>query len=986
MKTYHVGGFNPINRFKTLKEALESKKVQDDDTIVIHKNLNETVKVTKNVIIQGNGHTFSVEQGKAGIKTVSPCEIHNLKFSVQPRANAILAQNDILLDQIEVSLNGPIRAFYPLVLVQGAHKVVISSSKLMLLSLDGPTRSEITDTEFLDYYPGNVMLSTRDNMSVIYGDTTIDNCRLHSIRLSGNATIKNSQLDRFVDIDGLKNVKVQTTLTDCVIDTTSQQVKKNAFKKEPKSGPLKNRLDNKYVLALRPDSNVRISNLQIQQTQDGFMGIFGEDTNLIYQNTNLSDQGIKNRLVDSNLSLKKTNDQNFWQLDGKTSAAYVRSKLNASMEYETAMEKLDKMIGQQGVKDKIHSIMNTINQQNATDNKDFSFSYHMIFAGDPGTGKCEPMFAKIHTPQGVRRFGDLKPGDEVFGRLGQVTKVLGIFLQGKKEVYRVTLADGRTMLCNDEHIFNVIDNKRNRHGKNQFENHTLREMIDMGIFYQLGKSTSMRKRWAVPKNEAVEMPTRTLPLDPYVLGAFIGDGCLTDDMLEISSDDPFVVHKIAKIIHAEGIQYDNRPYKWNFKAFEPFVSKTTGAKRFMLHTDDIIPEELQKVKSINRFIPREYLDADIEQRLELLQGLFDTDGTITEEITSHGKHKYKVSYSTNSKQLAEDVRELMFSLGFGSTLRIEKRHDNLHKNLEYTVHATVEPEEKQMFFTLPRKKHLAQKAALHPIRHDYSKINIVKVEDLGYTEEMMCIYVDNPEHLYLSNEYIVTHNTTIGHIVSQALYEIGAIPENKFTFVDSSDIVQGYIGQTGQKMREILDKAIGGVLFIDEAYQLTVKKGEKSFNSEAITPLVQYMDAHRTDLVVIAAGYNKEMKEFMASNVGFTRRFQWIQFENYTSNELAEIFDSMRESYGDKYADPKLDKLIAPLFHKVTQTYLSIPDANGRITNGGNGGLARNIYQDIATARNNRIANTSDHNQALEQQDILIGFKQQLIKANNLKL
>lgn len=615
MKTYHVGGFNPINRFKTLKEALESKKVHDDDTIVIHKNLNETVKVTKNVIIQGNGHTFSVEQGKAGIKTVSPCEIHNLKFSVQPRANAILAQNDILLDQIAVSLNGPIRAFYPLILVQGAHKAVISSSKLMLLSLDGPSRSEITDTEFLDYYPGNVMLSTRDNMSVIYGDTTIDNCRLHSIRLSGNATVKNSQLDRFVDIDGLKNVKVQTTLTDCVIDTTSQQVKKNAFKKEPKSGPLKNRLDNKYVLALRPDSNVRISNLQIQQTQDGFMGIFGEDTNLIYQNTNLSDQGIKNRLVDSNLSLKQTNDQNFWQLDGKTSAAYVRSKLNASMEYETAMEKLDKMIGQQGVKDKIHSIMNTINQQNATDNKDFSFSYHMIFAGDPGVGK-----------------------------------------------------------------------------------------------------------------------------------------------------------------------------------------------------------------------------------------------------------------------------------------------------------------------------------------------------------------------------------STIGHIVSQALYEIGAIPENKFTFVDSSDIVQGYIGQTGQKMREILDKAIGGVLFIDEAYQLAVKNGEKSFNSEAITPLVQYMDAHRTDLVVIAAGYNKEMKEFMASNVGFTRRFQWIQFENYTNKELAEIFDSMRESYGDKYADPKLDKLIAPLFSKVTQAYLSIPDANGRVTNGGNGGLARNIYQDIATARNNRIANTSDHNQALEQQDILIGFKQQLIKANNLKL
>lgn len=228
--------------------------------------------------------------------------------------------------------------------------------------------------------------------------------------------------------------------------------------------------------------------------------------------------------------------------------------------------------------------------------------------------------------------------------------------------------------------------------------------------------------------------------------------------------------------------------------------------------------------------------------------------------------------------------------------------------------------------------------------------------------------------------------STIANIVAQALYEIGAIPENKFINVDSSEIIQGYIGQTGQAMRKIIDKAIGGVLFIDEAYQLTVKKGEKSFNSEAITPLVNAMDLHRDDLVVIVAGYTKEMREFIASNIGFTRRFQWIQFDDYTPVELSEIFDSMRKSYGDEYANPQLYNLIAPLFDKVTKTYLSIPDANGRRTNGGNGGLARNIYQDIATARNNRIAETMDKNRNLEQQDILIGFKQQLIKANNLKI
>ena len=219
-----------------------------------------------------------------------------------------------------------------------------------------------------------------------------------------------------------------------------------------------------------------------------------------------------------------------------------------------------------------------------------------------------------------------------------------------------------------------------------------------------------------------------------------------------------------------------------------------------------------------------------------------------------------------------------------------------------------------------------------------------------------------------------TGKSSVGKVYAKALFEVGAIPENKVTFATNDTLVKGYIGQTGENVARILDDALGGVLFIDEAYQLTVKEGEKTFNDEVISVLIRYMEDHRDNLVVIAAGYSKEMRQFLASNSGLSRRFQWIEFDDYTSDEMVQIFELMRKQNDDQYSSDVDPRIIKALFTKLVELNLSRPDANGRITNGGNGGLVRNVYQRITQAKNDRFV-TYGGELTITKADIVKGFE-----------
>lgn len=180
-----------------------------------------------------------------------------------------------------------------------------------------------------------------------------------------------------------------------------------------------------------------------------------------------------------------------------------------------------------------------------------------------------------------------------------------------------------------------------------------------------------------------------------------------------------------------------------------------------------------------------------------------------------------------------------------------------------------------------------------------------------------------------------TGKTTVARIVAGILYNLGFIKQNKLIEVSAKDLIGQYVGQTAPKTLEVTQKALGGVLFIDEAYSLASKPGNNSsFNEECVATLIQEMENNRDNLVVIFAGYNKEMNDFLKSNSGIVSRIGYtMEFKDYTLDELIAILISMFEKSGfivDESAIKRAKEIISEFM---------------KIENFGNARFVRNLYE-----------------------------------------
>lgn len=181
---------------------------------------------------------------------------------------------------------------------------------------------------------------------------------------------------------------------------------------------------------------------------------------------------------------------------------------------------------------------------------------------------------------------------------------------------------------------------------------------------------------------------------------------------------------------------------------------------------------------------------------------------------------------------------------------------------------------------------------LTSVKHQVnSLINLVKVQKLREAQGMKCS--DISKHMVFSGNP-GTGKTTVARMLGEIYKYIGVLPKGQLIEVDRSGLVKGYIGQTATKVQEVVDESIGGILFVDEAYTLTVGKGEGDFGQEAVDTLLKAMEDHRSEFVVIVAGYTDLMALFLSSNPGLKSRFSnFIFFEDYTAEELMAILKSM---------------------------------------------------------------------------------------------
>lgn len=191
-----------------------------------------------------------------------------------------------------------------------------------------------------------------------------------------------------------------------------------------------------------------------------------------------------------------------------------------------------------------------------------------------------------------------------------------------------------------------------------------------------------------------------------------------------------------------------------------------------------------------------------------------------------------------------------------------------------------------------------------------------------------------------------TGKTTVARIIGKMYKQIGLLSKGHFTEVSRTDLIAGYQGQTAIKVKEVIEKAKGGVLFIDEAYSLTENEKSDSYGRECLTELTKGLEDYRDDLVVIVAGYTNLMRDFFDSNPGLKSRFNtFIEFPDYDIKEMIEIFQQMAKQDDYELTHCAIEKL-EDIIKRETEL---------KSENFANGRFIRNLYEDVIMNHAKRI-------------------------------
>ena len=329
----------------------------------------------------------------------------------------------------------------------------------------------------------------------------------------------------------------------------------------------------------------------------------------------------------------------------------------------------------------------------------------------------------------------------------------------------------------------------------------------------------------------------------------------------------------------------------------------------------------------------------------------EQDGLLSEEELSDNEEKVQIEgfRDENEERMFKEYLKNKLKNGYISRLYVEDIEDkiNINDGQDSKEEVVYEVSEMKIQSRLDELlEELNSLIGLSEVKKEInSLINLIKVKKLrekyklpGMEMSYHMVFTGNPG----------TGKTTVARLVAEIYKELGLLKNGNLIETDRSGLVAGYVGQTALKVKETVEKAIGGVLFIDEAYSLTNANTSNDFGTEAIDALVKLMEDNRDNLVVIAAGYTDEMKQFLKSNTGLVSRFnKFIEFPDYTDDELIEILKNMSEKSGFRLSNEAAD---------IIKNYLASRDDKEKLVFGNARGI-RNIFEKIVVNQANRIVN-----------------------------
>jgi hypothetical protein len=390
--------------------------------------------------------------------------------------------------------------------------------------------------------------------------------------------------------------------------------------------------------------------------------------------------------------------------------------------------------------------------QKLVENKKF------ILADSMGLGKAEFIDNQVFTPNGRKKIGDLNVGDKVIGSNGESCSVIGVFPQGVKDLYRVTFSDGMSVLVCKEHLFSVQKNTKNKELVLSVEQMINKDLIiecygsghNKDKKYQFTsyyKANSNNNKWQIPIVKPIKFKTKQLPINPYILGLILGDGSITGKSIRFSTSDVEIVKYIENLLPDDLQLKKEINTKYDYR-----ITKKTG--NFNSLIQELKKLNLMGCNSSTKFIPDIFKYSSVNDRLEILKGLMDTDGYCAK---SKKNNFNGTGFSTVSKKLCDDVVEIVHSLGgiarVSSKIPTYKYKNEIRQGkLAYKVN--IKLPEGMNPFKMTRKYELYNTPKKYKIAR---YIKDIKFEGQG---EAVCISVDSPDNLYVTENAVVTHNTT----------------------------------------------------------------------------------------------------------------------------------------------------------------------------------------------------------------------------------
>lgn len=390
---------------------------------------------------------------------------------------------------------------------------------------------------------------------------------------------------------------------------------------------------------------------------------------------------------------------------------------------------------------------NGLYEHQIDDIKTMSKSDSIILANEMGTGKALWEYSKVLTPNGWIYIKDLQINDDIINSDGLVSKVVGVFPQGIKELYKITFSDNSNVICCDEHLWNV-QSTNHRYRNSPYRTKITNELRKTPLQYKNGNN-----KWYIPTIKPIQNFNNNYKfiIDPYIMGCLLGDGHFHKKYITFSSADIDIIKHIKELCPNEITLSKNKTSKYDYL----FINKTKNT--INIFNREIIKLGLYNKLSNSKFIPTEYKLSNIQDRIKLLQGLMDTDGWSL-------KRDHNLQYGTTSEKLKDDVIFLINSLGGTVTVSIKKpkyTYKDIIKNGLLFYILTIKLPDDITPFTLKRKL-ITRKRKVK-----YVPYKAIKSIEYYKKDNAVCISTNSKDELFITDGFNLTHNTRTAIVYSE---------------------------------------------------------------------------------------------------------------------------------------------------------------------------------------------------------------------------